>query len=170
MLNGGYSQVKMSRFLNSRAARPAEIPAGKGIGNARSLAKMYAATIGEIEGARLLKRDGVNRAWTLQTDGLSQREPFSRLPMKYPLRFALGYELGRTGSPMLGKGSFGHSGRDGIWRTHILKAVLRWAMIATTWHGYLAGPDARWLPWTKALHQAIARKTSRAKTESVAGH
>ena len=97
MLNGGYSQVKMSRFLNSRAARAAEIPAGNGIGNARSLAKMYAATIGEIEGARLLKRDGVNRAWTLPTDGLSQPEPFSRLPMKYPLRFALGYELGRTG-------------------------------------------------------------------------
>jgi len=90
--------------------------------------------------------------------------------MKYPLRFALGYELGRTGSPMLGKGSFGHSGWDGIWRTHILKAVLRWAMIATTWHGYLAGPDARWLPRTKALHQAIARKTSSVKTESVAGH
>src|SRR5882762_803933 len=86
------------------------------------------------------------------------------------VRFALGYELGRTGSPMLGKGSFGHSGREGIWRTPILKAVLRWAMIATTWHGYLAGPDARWLPWTKALHQAIARKTSRVKTESVAGH
>jgi len=24
---------------------------------------------------------------------------------------------------------------------------------------YLAGPDARWRPWTKALHQATALKT-----------
>src|SRR6267143_2526023 len=151
MLNGGYSQVKMSRFLNSRAARAAEIPAGNGIGNARSLAKMYTATIGEIEGARLLKRDGVNRAWTLQTDGLSQPEPFSRLPMKYPLRFALGYELGRTGSPMLGKGSFGHSGAGGHLAYAHPESGTAVGYVCNHMAGdYLAGPDARWLPWTKA--------------------
>jgi CubicO group peptidase (beta-lactamase class C family) len=138
MLSGGFSRQEMSRFLNSSAAHGAEIPAGNGIGNERSLAKMYAATIGDIGGVRLLRQDTVNRARTPQTDGLAQPEPFCRLRTKYPLRFALGYELERTGSPMLGEGSFGHSGAGGGWRTHILKAALRSDMFATTWHGTIS--------------------------------
>ncbi len=39
---------------NSRAVHAAEIPAADGIGDARSLARMYAACIGEVDGVRLL--------------------------------------------------------------------------------------------------------------------
>ncbi len=100
----------MGQLLNAREVHVAEIPSSNGIGNARSLAKMYAAIIGEVDGVRLLSRDTVERACKPQTDGLPEVEPASA---SYPLRFALGYELSRTGVPMLGDGSFGHSGAGG---------------------------------------------------------
>jgi len=78
MIGGGYSSEEMYGFLNSRVIHATEIPAGNGIANARSLARMYAATIGEVDGVRLLRRDSVNRARSPQTDGLGQPEPFSR--------------------------------------------------------------------------------------------
>jgi len=100
----------MGQLLNAREVHVAEIPSRNGIGNARSLAKMYAAIIGEVDGVRLLSRDTVERACKPQTDGLREVEPASA---SYPLRFGLGYELSRTGVPMLGTGSFGHSGAGG---------------------------------------------------------
>jgi len=51
LIGGGFSAEEQFGSLNSRAIHAAEIPAGNGIGNARSLAKMYAATIGEIDGS-----------------------------------------------------------------------------------------------------------------------
>src|SRR5260370_24659337 len=95
----------MGQFLNRRETHAAEIPSLNGIGNAHSLAKMYAAIIGELDGARLLNRNTVERARTPQTDGLPEIEPGP-----YPLRCALGYELSRTGSPLLGTRSSGPSG------------------------------------------------------------
>src|SRR5260370_33286168 len=95
----------MGQCLNRRESHATEIPSLNGIGNARSLAKMYAAIIGEVDGVRLLSRDTVERARKPQTDGLPEIEPGP-----YPLRFALGYELSRTGSALLGTGSFGHGG------------------------------------------------------------
>lgn len=42
------------KMLNTREGHAAEVPSGNAIGNARSLARMYAATIGEVDGIRLL--------------------------------------------------------------------------------------------------------------------
>src|SRR5256885_14468419 len=71
----------MGQFVNRRETHVAEIPSLNGIGNARSLAKMYAAIIGEVDGVRLLSRDTVERARKPQTDGLPEIEPGP-----YPLR------------------------------------------------------------------------------------
>ncbi len=49
------------QMINTREGHAAEIPAANGIGDAASLAKMYAATIGEIDGVRLLKKETVER-------------------------------------------------------------------------------------------------------------
>src|SRR5205085_6037315 len=54
---------------NSRAAHAAEIPAAGGISDARSIARMYAACIGEVEGVRLLDADRVRDAATQRTQG-----------------------------------------------------------------------------------------------------
>ena len=42
-------------LINTREAHAAQMPFGNGLANARSMAKMYAACIGEIDGVRLLK-------------------------------------------------------------------------------------------------------------------
>ena len=157
MMGGSFDTEQANRILNSRAAHAAEIPSANGIGNARSLAKMYAATFGEIDGVRLLKAKSVDRARVPQTDTLAQPFPFSKLPTPYPLRFALGYELDRLGSPMLGAGSFGHAGAGGrLAYAHPESGTAVGYVCNNMAWDYAAGPDARWTPWTEALLTAVS--------------
>jgi hypothetical protein len=118
---------------------------------------MYAATIGEIDGVRLLQTRSVDRARIPPTDTLAQPFPFSKLPTPYPLRFALGYELDRLGSPMLGAGSFGHAGAGGsLAYAHPESGTSEGYVCNNIAWDCAAGPDARWTPWTKALLRAVS--------------
>ncbi len=56
--------------LDSREGHAAEVPAGNGISNARSLAQMYAAIIGEVDGVQLLAAEQMEIARIPQTDAL----------------------------------------------------------------------------------------------------
>jgi CubicO group peptidase (beta-lactamase class C family) len=145
----------VNRFMNSRAAHAAEIPAANAIGDARSLARFYAATIGEVDGVRLLNSETMSRARAPQTDGLPLPPPLDRLPVgDHPLRFGLGYELNRSAAPMLGEGSFGHSGAGGrLGFAHPESGfAVGYACNNMGWD-YLLGPDQRWAGWTKALRK-----------------
>ncbi|WP_214410294.1 serine hydrolase domain-containing protein [Sphaerisporangium fuscum] len=142
--------------FNRREAHAAEIPAAGGIANARSLARMYAATIGEVDGVRLLDGDTAARASTPQTDRLPAPPPFDRLPGTEASRFGLGYELPRPGLPMLGEGSFGHAGAGGrlaFAQPRTGTAVAYWCT-EMSWNP-ARGADPRWLPWTDALREAV---------------
>ncbi|WP_203217459.1 serine hydrolase domain-containing protein [Nocardia arthritidis] len=139
-------------LLNTRAGHAAEVPAGNAIGNARSLARMYAATIGEVDGVRLLSPDTVDRARQPQTDGLSHPAPLNVLPVTH--RFACGYELTRPVSPMLGDGSFGHLGTGGRLAFAHPESGVAVAYSCTNMTGDdSVGPDPRWLPWLAALRE-----------------
>ncbi|MGV9503338.1 serine hydrolase domain-containing protein [Streptomyces sp. NPDC003642] len=110
------AQAANGAALNRREMHAAQIPAGNGIANARSLARMYAALIG------------------------------------------LGYELHRTAVPMLGPGSFGHSGAGGrlaFAHPERLTAV-GYTCTRMAWD-FHSGPDTRWLPWTEALENSLSR-------------
>ncbi|HTP77434.1 MAG TPA: serine hydrolase domain-containing protein [Rhizomicrobium sp.] len=146
-------------IINTRQGHAAEIPAANMIGNARSLAKMYAATIGEVDGVRLLKRETMERARKPQTDGLKGPGDFARLPNPDPQRLALGYELNRRTEPMLGDGSFGHAGAGGrLGFAHPESGfAVGYCCNNMLWDG-IRGPDDRWIPWTKALNDIIAAK------------
>jgi CubicO group peptidase (beta-lactamase class C family) len=149
------SADELNLALDNRAGHAAEIPAGNGIGNARSLAKMYSATIGEVDGVRVLKRETIVRAWQPQIDGLSMPEPFSKLPALHPMRFGFGYELNRTGVPMLGDVSFGHSGAGGrLGFAHPQSGIAVGYVCNNMAWDYMRGPDDRWVPWTKALRES----------------
>src|SRR5262249_25629318 len=100
-------------FLNSREGHAAQIPAANMIGTAASLARMYAATIGEVDGVRLLKPATVTRATRFEIEGLKAPGDFAKIPMASPHCYALGYQLTRMAAPMLGEGSFGHDGAGG---------------------------------------------------------
>ena len=92
--------------FNDPAFYAAEVPAANGIGNARSLARMYAACIGEVDGTRLLDADTLEEAMRVQSDG-------EDLVLGYETRYATGFQLSFPFRPMAGQGSFGHYGMGG---------------------------------------------------------
>ena len=92
--------------FNQRAVHAAELPAANGIATARSLAKLYASTIGEVEGIRLLGAQTVESATVERSAG-----PDAVLVLDN--RFGSGFFLPSPFSPLLGPRSFGHSGAGG---------------------------------------------------------
>ena len=91
---------------NSRAYHAAEMPATSGITNARSLARMYAACIGEVDGVRLLNRDTLDAATRTESAGEDR-------VLGYETRYGTGFQLAFPFRPMAGEGSFGHYGMGG---------------------------------------------------------
>jgi CubicO group peptidase (beta-lactamase class C family) len=92
---------------NGRIIHGAEIPAANGITTARSLARMYAALVGEVDGVRLLSPQTVDKATAVQSDGPDEI-------LKVRTKFGLGFMLNGDFAP-LGPGakSFGHPGAGG---------------------------------------------------------
>jgi len=93
-------------MYNERAFHAAEIPAANGVTNARSLARMYAACIGEVDGVRLLSPATLAEATRVQSAG-------EDLVLGYETRYATGFQLSFPFRPMAGEGSFGHYGMGG---------------------------------------------------------
>ncbi|MCO1574233.1 beta-lactamase family protein [Crossiella sp. SN42] len=104
-----------SDYPSTRAWRAAEFPAANGIADARSLARMYAATVSRVDGVRLLNPATVRQATVVQTD----RTPMHGLPagLNIPadrsFYMSLGFFRASPVAPMLGPGSFGHPGSGG---------------------------------------------------------
>jgi CubicO group peptidase (beta-lactamase class C family) len=142
-------------LLGTREGRAAEIPAANGIGTARALAKMHAALIGEVDGVRLVQTATMERARAQQNKGLRPPGEMKKFPGAQEQIFALGYELPTVTRPMLGPGSFGHTGaggrvgfahpESGIAVGYVCNAIVQSA----------SGADPRWLGWTEALKRMI---------------
>jgi CubicO group peptidase (beta-lactamase class C family) len=87
----------------------AELPAANAVGDARSLARMYAATIGPVEGSDLgplLTAEQVAAASACQTTGGDQ-------VLVFPTTFGLGFMTSSPFSPYGGSRGFGHAGAGG---------------------------------------------------------
>lgn len=84
----------------------AEIPAANGVTNAGSLARMYAACIGEVDGVRLLDESTLNAAIEPQVEGPDA-------VLMFPIPFGLGFMRHSDFSPFSGARSFGHYGAGG---------------------------------------------------------
>jgi CubicO group peptidase (beta-lactamase class C family) len=91
---------------NLPKVRAAEVPAANGVTNARSLSRMYAAIIGEIDGVRLLNDEQVKAASERQTEGTDK-------VLFFETAFGLGYMLTSAFSPYGGPQGFGHAGAGG---------------------------------------------------------
>jgi CubicO group peptidase (beta-lactamase class C family) len=92
--------------FNFFEVQAAELPSSNGIGTARSLARMYAALIGEVNGVRLLAPKTLASAVKEQASGADR-------VMVLPSRFGSGYMLPIEANPMTGPNAFGHTGRGG---------------------------------------------------------
>ena len=139
--------------MNARAGHAAEIPAGNGIGNARALARMYAALIGEVDGVRLFSRETMERARTWQTKGLSAPGDMAKASRVEPQRFGLGFELARAPEPMLGEGSFGHAGAGGRMGFAHPESGISLGYVCNNMLWNSIEPDPRWVPWTNVLRE-----------------
>jgi CubicO group peptidase (beta-lactamase class C family) len=145
--------------MNTDPYRAAEIPAGNGVGNARSLARFYAACIGAVDGVRLLRPETVDLARTPRTDTLTGPPPFDRPPPGgAPQRFGLGFELPRATLPMFLPGAFGHPGAGGrVGCAHPESGLaVGYACNNLFWNGQTADP--RWVPWSEALREIAQEK------------
>jgi CubicO group peptidase (beta-lactamase class C family) len=91
---------------NTRRMRGAQMPSSNGHGDARALATMYAACLGEIDGVRLLHPETVTRATEVRSSGPD-------CVIGQPLSFGLGFALAPTFGPVPGPRVFGHSGAGG---------------------------------------------------------
>ena len=91
---------------NSSELWSAELPAANGITNAHSLAKMYAATVGEVNGVRLLTPETVAHAIEVRSTG-----PDAVLVFDIP--FGLGFMRDSMFAKFGNPASFGHYGAGG---------------------------------------------------------
>jgi len=91
---------------NTRRMRAAQLPSSNGHGDARALARMYAACLGEVDGVQLLSAETVERATTVRSSGTD-------CVIGQPLTFGLGFALSPTFGPHAGARAFGHSGAGG---------------------------------------------------------
>jgi CubicO group peptidase (beta-lactamase class C family) len=92
--------------FNSRAVRAAEIPAANGVTDARSLARMYASMVSEVDGVRILGPDQVKMASTQRTSGPNV------VLMNMDIQFGLGFMVPST-LMAFRPGTFGHFGAGG---------------------------------------------------------
>jgi len=115
--NGGFlpsavDEATGEYLVNSRAVHAAEIGGAGGIGNARGVARIYAALLD----GKLISRDHVARMG--RTSMISTRDPILLIPTSFALGFMTSMDnrrlpLGRIQSFIIGEKAFGHVGAGG---------------------------------------------------------
>jgi len=93
---------------NDPAYLAAGLPGSGGVATARSLARFYAALLGDLD-------DGARRLYApaTLTQARTEESAGPDRVLVVGTRFGLGYMLHGPSCPMLGPGSFGHPGRGG---------------------------------------------------------
>lgn len=105
-LNGALSDHDIGSVFNTRGVHATEMPAANGITTARSLARMYAATVGEVDGVRILPPEAI-------ADASRERSFGPDRVLQVESRFGTGFMLTCTFTPLLSEASFGHAGAGG---------------------------------------------------------
>jgi CubicO group peptidase (beta-lactamase class C family) len=106
VMSGPSGLFGYNNMWNTRQMRAAEMPSSNGHGDARSLARMYAACMSDVGGVRLLSDETVQRATEMQCEGPD-------CVIGQPLSIGLGFMLASTFPGPVGPRSFGHSGAGG---------------------------------------------------------
>ncbi|MEV1246736.1 serine hydrolase domain-containing protein [Nonomuraea sp. NPDC049750] len=112
---GGALDNASGEYVLTRAWRAAEFPAANMLADAHSLARMYAATVSDVDGVRLLDRSTVERMTAVQTDKTRMYglPPGLDIPADRSFYMSLGFWRACPPAPMVGPGSFGHPGSGG---------------------------------------------------------
>jgi CubicO group peptidase (beta-lactamase class C family) len=106
VLGGPSDLFGYNEMWNRDEVLAAEMPSSNGVADARALARMYAATLREIDGVRLLSAETVAAASVEQAEGPDA-------VILVPSRFGVGFMLPPILAPGCGPQSFGHPGAGG---------------------------------------------------------
>ncbi|MGZ4689366.1 MAG: serine hydrolase domain-containing protein [Acidimicrobiia bacterium] len=105
-MTGPSNLFHYDEMWNTRQLHAPELPSSNGIASARAIARLYAATVGEVDGHRVLRAGTVKRATQVESDG------YDRV-IGVPEQFGLGFSLGPGLPPACGANAFGHPGAGG---------------------------------------------------------
>jgi CubicO group peptidase (beta-lactamase class C family) len=129
----------------------AERPAIGAITDARSLARMYAATLQPIDGVQLMTAATRAHATTPRTD---HAETLVESGTAGPdIRFGLGYQLASPGMPGFGPASYGHTGAGARLGIADPDYGIGFGYICSRMRDIGPGGDAR---WTRLIHAITA--------------
>lgn len=110
VMSGPSGLFRYDDMWNTRPLHATEMPSSNGIGDARSLARLYAACVGEITtptgGFRALTDATVDRATVLRAEGTD-------VVLGMPTAFGLGFTGPVMLPPGVGPRAFGHAGAGG---------------------------------------------------------
>ncbi len=143
----------MANLANSAGFRVAEIPASNGIGDARSLARMYAALAcgGELGGVRIVSEEAIRRHSLERFDGYD-------VIIRTDKRYALGYMLPTPREPQYGPNpelAFGHPGLGGSLAFADPVAGVGYGYVMNQM-AHVGAPHDRELALTEALYGCLA--------------
>ena len=133
--------------FNTREVHATEMPAANGITTARSLARMYAATVGAVDGVRLIDVSTMDAARAEAVNG-----PDACLVV--PSRFGMGFMLDGELTPMLTPASFGHAGAGGSLGYADPEARIGYGYVMNQMGGGIAG-DPRTVNLTEAVRACL---------------
>jgi CubicO group peptidase (beta-lactamase class C family) len=131
--------------MHSRAFRAAEFPGENMVSDAHAVARMYAATVSEVDGVRLLQPDTVAAMTELQT-GHSRMygvPPELQPSTKKLFNMSLGFWRSTPPiNPLLGPASFGHPGSGGSLGAADPVARVGFGYVPNRWTATLIDPRA----------------------------
>jgi CubicO group peptidase (beta-lactamase class C family) len=134
-----------SDFVHDHAFLAAEFPSANMVADARSVARMYAATVSEVDGVRLLEPASVETMTVVQTDKTRMHGLPSGLdvPVGRSFYMSLGFWRACPPMPMVGTRSFGHPGSGGSLGFADPDAGVGFGYTPNLWSWNIAEPRAK---------------------------
>lgn len=158
-LRGPSELFRLDGMWNRRELHAAELPSSNGIGDARSLARLYAAVLGGVDGAPpLLAPPTVQRARRVEAQGLDA-------VLGVPARIGTGFELGDALGPGVGPDAFGHTGAGGSVAWADPAGRVAFAYVCNRLH-LRPGPDPRAAGLARAVYAVLGTGTCRHQPEA----
>ncbi|HEX4865865.1 MAG TPA: serine hydrolase domain-containing protein, partial [Acidimicrobiales bacterium] len=134
-----------SDLPNNHAYLAAEWPSGNMVADARSVARMYAATVSDVDGVRLLNPTTVETMTVVQTGHTRMHglPPGLELPADRSFYMSLGFWRACPPMPWAGPGSFGHPGSGGSIGFADPDAGVGFGYVPNLWSWNIAEPRAK---------------------------
>ena len=134
-----------SDLPNDHAYLAAEFPSGNMVADARSVARMYAATVSDVDGVRLLDPATVGTMTLVQTAHTRMHglPPGLEIPADRSFNMSLGFWRACPPMPLVGPGSFGHPGSGGSIGFADPDAGVGFGYVPNLWSWNIAEPRAR---------------------------